>query len=103
MLYRLGEVDKALYHYKQSGPEADLHDVSQAQGVQRHLNKCTEAKRLRDWNTLLKVTDLTISTGADSALQVSITVSIGALISVNICNALALTCISLCSAKRYSL
>ncbi|PIA25477.1 hypothetical protein AQUCO_11400030v1 [Aquilegia coerulea] len=67
---RLGEAEKALYHYKQSGPEADSHDVAQAQGLLSHLNKCTEARRLRDWNTLLKVTNLAISSGADSAPQI---------------------------------
>ncbi|KAL5727879.1 hypothetical protein ACHQM5_001023 [Ranunculus cassubicifolius] len=67
---RLGEAENALYHYKQSGPEADLHDVAKAQGLQTHLNKCTEARRLRDWNTLLKVTELAISSGADSAPQI---------------------------------
>lgn len=38
--------------------------------VQTHLNKCTEAKRLRDWNTLIKETENTIATGADAAPQV---------------------------------
>lgn len=67
---RLGEAEKALYHYKQSGQEVDPHDVTQAQGLQTQLEKCTEARRLRDWNTLLKVTDLAISSGADSAPQI---------------------------------
>ncbi|KAF5187303.1 Tpr repeat-containing thioredoxin ttl4 [Thalictrum thalictroides] len=67
---RLGEAEKALYHYKQCGPEADSHDVAQAQGLLSHLNKCTEARRLRDWNTLLKVTNLAVSSGADSAPQI---------------------------------
>ncbi|KAL5714743.1 hypothetical protein ACHQM5_016661 [Ranunculus cassubicifolius] len=67
---RLGEAEKALYHYKQSGPEVDPRDVTRAEGLQTQLNKCTEARRLRDWNTLLKVTDLAISSGADSAPQI---------------------------------
>ncbi|KAF9603975.1 hypothetical protein IFM89_039329 [Coptis chinensis] len=67
---RLGEAEKALYHYKQSGPEADTQDVSHAQGLQTHLNKCTESRRLRDWNTVLKETGSAISAGADSAPQI---------------------------------
>ncbi|KAF6159992.1 hypothetical protein GIB67_033076 [Kingdonia uniflora] len=68
--YRLGDAEKALYHYKHSGPEADITDIAKAKVLQTHLLKCTEARRHRDWNTLIKETGLTISSGADSAPQV---------------------------------
>ncbi|KAI3451141.1 hypothetical protein Pfo_007806 [Paulownia fortunei] len=64
---RLGEAEKALYHFKQSGSEADPDAMNKAKKVQIHLNKCTEAKRQRDWNTLVKETGLSIAAGADSA------------------------------------
>ncbi|XP_022773873.1 inactive TPR repeat-containing thioredoxin TTL3-like [Durio zibethinus] len=67
---RLGEVEKAIYHYKHAGLEADRDDIAKAKTLQAHLNKFTEAKRLRDWNTLLKETDSTINAGADSAPQI---------------------------------
>ncbi|ESQ40952.1 hypothetical protein EUTSA_v10013054mg [Eutrema salsugineum] len=67
---RLGEVEKSIYHFKHSGPEADQEDILKAKTVQTHLNKCTEAKRLRDWNTLIKETENTIASGADAAPQV---------------------------------
>ncbi|XVF17223.1 hypothetical protein REPUB_Repub10bG0101100 [Reevesia pubescens] len=67
---RLGEVENAIYHYKHAGLEADRDDIAKAKYLQAHLNKCTEAKRLRDWNTLLKETDSTINAGADSAPQI---------------------------------
>ncbi|XP_044470665.1 inactive TPR repeat-containing thioredoxin TTL3-like [Mangifera indica] len=67
---KLGEVEKAIYHYKHAGPEADQVDIAKAKSVQVHLNKCTEAKRLRDWNTLIKVTASAISAGADAAPQI---------------------------------
>ncbi|KAL9279000.1 putative tetratricopeptide-like helical domain superfamily [Arabidopsis thaliana] len=67
---RLGEVENSIYHFKHAGPEADQEDISKAKMVQTHLNKCTEAKRLRDWNTLIKETENTITTGADAAPQV---------------------------------
>ncbi|XP_010453029.1 PREDICTED: inactive TPR repeat-containing thioredoxin TTL3 [Camelina sativa] len=67
---RLGEVEKSIYHFKHAGPEADQEDLSKAKMVQTHLNKCTEAKRVRDWNTLIKETENTIATGADAAPQV---------------------------------
>ncbi|XP_010519825.1 PREDICTED: inactive TPR repeat-containing thioredoxin TTL3-like [Tarenaya hassleriana] len=67
---RLGEVEKAIYHFKHSGPEADAEDIAKAKTVQTHINKCTEAKNRRDWNTLIKETANAISSGADSAPQV---------------------------------
>jgi hypothetical protein len=36
-----------------------------------HLNRCTEARKLKEWNRLLKETGRSISSGADSAPQVS--------------------------------
>ncbi|CAN8256752.1 unnamed protein product [Cochlearia groenlandica] len=67
---RLGEVDNSIYHIKHSGPEADQDDIVKAKTVQTHLKKCTEAKRLRDWNSLIKETENTIASGADAAPQV---------------------------------
>jgi DnaJ family protein C protein 7 len=68
--YRLGETDKALYHYKQAGPEADPDEIAKVKILQAHLNKCTEAQRVGDWNTLIVETSNAISSGADSAPQV---------------------------------
>ncbi|KAF9681893.1 hypothetical protein SADUNF_Sadunf05G0050500 [Salix dunnii] len=67
---RLGEAEKAIYHYKHAGPEADHVDISKAKSLQAHLNKCTDARKHRDWNTLIKDTAATISAGADSAPQI---------------------------------
>ncbi|KAK1591514.1 hypothetical protein Q3G72_008941 [Acer saccharum] len=64
---RLGEVEKAIYHYKHAGPEADQIDIAKCKNVQGHLNKCTDVKRMRDWNSLIKETAAAISAGADSA------------------------------------
>ncbi|KAM5577324.1 inactive TPR repeat-containing thioredoxin TTL3 [Rosa sericea] len=67
---RLGEAEKATYHYKHSGPEADQEDLAKVRSLQALLNKCTEARRLRDWNTLIKETQNIIAAGADSAPQI---------------------------------
>lgn len=61
-----------MYHYKHAGPEADPEVIAKARVVQTHLNKCTEAQKLRDWNNLIKESGRAISAGADSAPQVSI-------------------------------
>ena len=83
-VHRLGEAEKAIYHYKRAGPEADHADISNARALQAHLNKCTEARRHRDWNTLIKETAATISAGSDSALQVSHLVFIEHILILNI-------------------
>ncbi|KAL8231841.1 hypothetical protein R6Q57_001619 [Mikania cordata] len=67
---RLGEADKTMRHYKQAGSEAEANLITKAQTLQVHLSRCNEAKKQRDWNTLLKETNLAISAGADSALQI---------------------------------
>ena len=63
-------MDNSIYHVKHSGPEADQEDILKAKTVQTHLKRCTEAKRLRDWKTLIKETENTIASGADAAPQV---------------------------------
>ncbi|KAL3592325.1 hypothetical protein D5086_010965 [Populus alba] len=68
--FRLGETEKALSHYKQSGPITDSRDLAQAQALQRNLNRCTEARKLEEWSRLLRETERTVSSGADSAPQV---------------------------------
>lgn len=72
----MGEAEKALHHYKHSGTYANSDDIAKAQALQNHLNICTEARRLKEWNTLLKETKYAISSGADSAPQVSFLFSI---------------------------
>ncbi|KAK4356661.1 hypothetical protein RND71_025632 [Anisodus tanguticus] len=67
---RLGDTEKAMYHYKQAGSEGDPDVVTKTKNIRIHLNKCTEAKRQRDWNTLLKESAFAISSGADSAPQI---------------------------------
>lgn len=64
-------MEKAIYHCKHAGPEADHEDIAKAKALQKHLDECTEAKRLRDWNALIKQTWCAINTGADSAPQAS--------------------------------
>ncbi|KAJ6681776.1 TPR REPEAT-CONTAINING THIOREDOXIN [Salix koriyanagi] len=68
--FRLGETQKALSHYEQSGPIADSEDLAQAHALEKNLNRCTEARKLEEWSRLLKETERAISFGADSAPQV---------------------------------
>ncbi|KAL1336635.1 hypothetical protein HN51_031001 [Arachis hypogaea] len=70
LYFRLGDPEKALYHYKQAGPEADPDEIAKVKILQVHLNKCTEARRVGDCNTLITETNKVISSGADSAQQI---------------------------------
>jgi len=69
---RLGEAEEALYHFRQAGPEADPDEMNRAKTVLAHLRKCDEAKRRKDWHTLLKESSNAIAAGADSAPSVSL-------------------------------
>ncbi|KAK6940142.1 hypothetical protein RJ641_029673 [Dillenia turbinata] len=67
---RLGEAEKALYHYEQSGPQANSHDIAQAQALQAHILVCNEARKLKEWNILLKESAAAISSYADLAPKI---------------------------------
>ncbi|KAL6179871.1 hypothetical protein ACLB2K_046542 [Fragaria x ananassa] len=67
---RLGETEKALDHYKLSGPYAYWKDIDQCQTLQKCLSRCIEAQKLQEWNVLLNETQLAMSSGANSAPQV---------------------------------
>ncbi|XP_062098861.1 TPR repeat-containing thioredoxin TTL1-like [Humulus lupulus] len=64
---RLGQAEKALYHYKQSGPYTNSKDTDKAQALEKCLVSCDEARKLQKWNTLLTETRFAISSGANSA------------------------------------
>ncbi|KAK4785609.1 hypothetical protein SAY86_002298 [Trapa natans] len=67
---RLGEAEKAIYHYKHAGSEANPSDIAKAKILQTLLQRCTEARKVRDWNCLIKESSQAISGGADSAPQI---------------------------------
>ncbi|GFY85824.1 tetratricopeptide repeat (TPR)-like superfamily protein [Actinidia rufa] len=67
---RLGEAEKALDHYKQSGLKADIKDTAKAQSLKTHLHGCNKAKEHRDWSSLLKESQSATSSGANSAPQI---------------------------------
>ncbi|KAL2317711.1 hypothetical protein Fmac_031587 [Flemingia macrophylla] len=67
--FRLGEAEKAL-DCNQSALYADSVLAFQAQALQNHLNKCTEARKVNAWSVILRETQSAISLGADSAPQV---------------------------------
>lgn len=67
---RLGDADKALNHYKRSGKESNPKEMAKAQALRNQLARSIEARKLRDWKTVLKEAGNAVSSGADSAPQV---------------------------------
>lgn len=64
--FRLGEAEKAL-NCNETSPYDDTVLAFQAHALQNHLSKCTEARKNKDWKTILKETQAAMSLGADSA------------------------------------
>ena len=71
VLLRLGEPDKAIYHFKQSSNESAGADVARAQSVKSRIAKSSDARRLKNWITVLQEAQAAVSDGADCAPQVS--------------------------------
>ncbi|KAJ1281099.1 hypothetical protein BS78_04G282300 [Paspalum vaginatum] len=67
---RLGEPDKAIYHFKQSSKESTGADASRAQSVKSRIAKSSEARRLKNWIAVLQEAQAAVSDGADCAPQV---------------------------------
>ncbi|KAK9678625.1 hypothetical protein RND81_11G223900 [Saponaria officinalis] len=67
---RLGEPEKAMYHFRQAGPEADPDMTHKAKAVVSHLKKSDDARKLKDWHTVLIESGNAISAGADSAPKI---------------------------------
>lgn len=71
---RLGEPDKAINFFKQSSSKdhSTSADVARAQSVKSRIAKCNDARKLRDWITVLQESQAAVSDGADCAPQVSL-------------------------------
>ncbi|KAK1619907.1 hypothetical protein QYE76_025424 [Lolium multiflorum] len=67
---RLGEPDKAINYMKQSSRDSTSADVSRAQTVKSRIAKCNDARKLKDWITVLRESQAAVADGADSAPQV---------------------------------
>nr|WRQ20300.1 TPR repeat-containing thioredoxin TTL1 [Citrullus colocynthis] len=66
---RIGEPEKALDHMEQSGPYSDINDINKARTLQSCLSRCNEARKLQEWETLLKETQYAISSVSNSAYK----------------------------------
>lgn len=70
IVYRLGQVDQAQRHMWYPGQQPDPSEIRKLQTVEKHLNRCTDARKVGDWKTALREGDAAIAAGADSSPQV---------------------------------
>lgn len=57
-------------HLFVSGQQPDPAELQKLLAVEKHLSKCSDARRIRDWKSVLREADAAISAGADSSPQV---------------------------------
>ncbi|XP_076930644.1 TPR repeat-containing thioredoxin TTL1-like [Bidens hawaiensis] len=65
-LISLGHVENARKHLCYPGSQPDPNELKKLQTVEKHLNKCADLRRVRDWNGVLKEGDAAIASGADA-------------------------------------
>ncbi|XWS10924.1 hypothetical protein CRYUN_Cryun38cG0040200 [Craigia yunnanensis] len=69
LLLRVGQVENARKHLCFPGQPQDPTELQKLQAVEKHLSKCTDARRIRDWKSALRETDAAIAAGADFSPQ----------------------------------
>ncbi|KAL7585242.1 hypothetical protein Lser_V15G45407 [Lactuca serriola] len=69
LLISLGQVENARRHLYFPGFQADPNELKKLQAVEKHLNKCTNYRKVCDWGNVLNECDAAIDSGADSCLQ----------------------------------
>nr|CAD1821872.1 unnamed protein product [Ananas comosus var. bracteatus] len=67
---RLGEVERAIHHFKLVKGEASSRGIARAQALRSCLSKCNQARNLKSWHILLKEARSAVSAGADLSPQV---------------------------------
>ncbi|KAG2677739.1 hypothetical protein I3843_12G113000 [Carya illinoinensis] len=69
LFLRLGQVENARGHLCIPGVHPDPMELQKLQTVEKHLRKCTDARRINDWKSVLREVDATIAAGADFSPQ----------------------------------
>ncbi|KAF9666717.1 hypothetical protein SADUNF_Sadunf16G0257800 [Salix dunnii] len=69
LLIRLGQVESANKHLCFPGQHPDPAELHKLQLVEKHLNKCSDARRINDWKGALREADAAIAAGADYCPQ----------------------------------
>ncbi|KAK8933314.1 TPR repeat-containing thioredoxin TTL1 [Platanthera zijinensis] len=68
---RLGQVESARRHLLLVGRQLDHTEMLKLHTVERHLERCGEARKMGDWKSTLREADFTATTGADYSPLIS--------------------------------
>lgn len=66
---RLGQVENARCHLCISGQQPDQAELQKLRCLEKHLNRCGDARKIGDWKSALRECNAAISAGADSCPQ----------------------------------
>ncbi|KAM6573948.1 hypothetical protein CsatA_022275 [Cannabis sativa] len=71
LFLRLGQVENARRHLTFPGLNPGLSEFQKLQALEKHLNKCTDGRRIGDWKSVLREGDAAIACGADHCPQLA--------------------------------
>ena len=65
-----GQVENAERHLCFPGQQVDQSELQKLRLLEKHLNRCAEARKISDWKSALRESDAAIAVGADFSPQV---------------------------------
>ncbi|KAL7000552.1 hypothetical protein U1Q18_001703 [Sarracenia purpurea var. burkii] len=68
MVVGLGQVENARHHLCFHGQQSELHKLLL---LEKHLNRCADARRIGDWKTAVRECDAAMVAGAESSPQIT--------------------------------
>lgn len=69
LLISLGQVENSRKHLCFPGHQPDPNELRKLQSVEKHLSKCTDLRRVRDWSGVLRESDAAIASGANACSE----------------------------------
>ncbi|XP_042028826.1 TPR repeat-containing thioredoxin TTL1-like [Salvia splendens] len=69
LLLSLGHIENARKHICFIGHQPDPVEMQKLQSVEKHMSKCTAARRGGDWRSVLREVEAAIASGADASPQ----------------------------------
>ncbi|KAL2593465.1 hypothetical protein AAZV13_12G131300 [Glycine max] len=69
LFLRLGQVEDSRKRLCYPGLQPDPAELQKLQIVEKHINKCGDVRRIRDWKSVLREVDAAVAAGADSCVQ----------------------------------
>ncbi|KAF2302281.1 hypothetical protein GH714_033976 [Hevea brasiliensis] len=66
---RLGQAENARHHLRFQGRQTGPTELQKLQSLEKHINRCADARKIGDWKGALRETDAALTIGADSSPQ----------------------------------